>query len=109
METKKCGHRETSGFSIVTVLIRAQEGKWSVNLPIQSKVLHGFAAVLYLSVCFDRYWLNQVGVARKNIAATDLLWLGCRLSLQRGDRDIEKGLTRKTFTGKQRFLLVILI
>lgn len=59
-----------------------------MNLTLKSKVLHCFAVELYLSVWFDRDWLNQVGVSAKNIAATNLLWLWCRLGLgENGDRD----------------------
>lgn len=38
--------------------------------------------VFYLSVRFNRYWFDQVGVSRKNTAATNLLWLWCRLALR---------------------------
>lgn len=60
-----------------------------MTLKPKSKVLHYLAVVLYLSAWFDRYWLNQVGVSTKNIAASNLLWLWCRLGLgESGDRDV---------------------
>lgn len=62
-----------------------------MNLKLKAKALHCLAGESYLSAWFDRYWLNQVGVSAKNIAATNLLWLWRRLGLgDGGDRDTQK-------------------
>lgn len=42
---------------------------------MKNVILTGLNWVFYLSVWFNRYWFNQVGVSIKNTAATNLLWL----------------------------------